>query len=55
MYVLATNLVIQKPKSRRQVQIRTTDFLQAYQPAHVLQRLNQHAESKRKKEEENND
>jgi hypothetical protein len=54
LYVLVTNLVIQKPKTRRQVQIRTTDFLQAYQPAHVLKRLNQHAESKRK-EEENND
>ena len=54
MYVLVTNLVVQKPKSRRQTQIRTTDFLQTYQPAHVLKRLNEHAEKKRKQEEENN-
>ena len=52
MYVLVTNLVVQKPKSRLQTQIRTTDFLEAYQPAHVLKRLNQHAESKRKELEE---
>ena len=53
MYVLVTNLVVQKPKSRRQLQMRTTDFLQTYQPAQVLKRLNQHAEKKRKEEEQN--
>lgn len=43
MYVFVSSLVIQKPKARRQTQIRTTDFLQAYQPANVLKRLNEKA------------
>lgn len=53
MYVLVTNLVVQKPKARRQMQIRTTDFLQTYQPAKVIKRLNEQAEKKRKEEEQN--
>lgn len=48
MYVMVTNLVVQKPKSRRQVQIRTTDFLQAYQPAQVLKRLTDKAKKEGK-------
>ena len=53
LYVFVTNLVVQKPRSRRQMQIRTTDFLQTYQPAKVLQRINEVAEKKRKEEENN--
>ena len=52
MYVFVQNLVVQKPKARRQTQIRTTDFLQTYQPANVLKRLNEHAEKRRKEEEQ---
>lgn len=53
MYVLVTSLTIQKPKARRQMQMRTTDFLQTYQPASVLKRLSEQAEKKRKEEEQN--
>jgi hypothetical protein len=54
MYVFVQNLVVQKPKARRQAQIRTTDFLQTYQPAKVMQRLNDYGEKKRKEEEKKN-
>lgn len=52
MYVFVQNLVVQKPKARRQAQIRTTDFLQTYQPAKVLKRLQEYGEKKRKEEEQ---
>lgn len=53
MYIMVTSLTIQKPKARRQMQMRTTDFLQTYQPAKVIKRLTEQAEKKRKEEEQN--
>jgi hypothetical protein len=50
---MVTSLTMQKPKARRQMQMRTTDFLQTYQPAKVIKRLTEQAEKKRKEEEQN--
>lgn len=39
VYVLVKELVYKKPKSSRQVHIKTSEFLQTFQPSEVIERL----------------
>ena len=39
MYVLVKELIYKKPKSRKQIHIKTSEFLQTFKPGEVIERL----------------